>query len=589
MRASFDIVIRNGTVIDGSGSEPFSADIAIKKGKIVAVGSVDGSGITEIDATDRIVTPGFVDIHTHYDGQITWEQTLRPSSYHGVTTVLMGNCGVGFAPCKPEHRQVLVKVMEGVEDIPEVVMAAGIPWSWQSFPEYLDFLDQRHADIDFATQVPHAPVRVQVMGQRGADREPPTEQELAQMTALVAEGIRAGAMGVSTSRSLGHRRTDGELAPTVVSEEAELLALAKGLQEAGAGVFQLITGLQEGSRDPQEEMVTLRKIVEVSGGRPLSFTLLQTFIRPQTMNETLAFLDRAAAEDLPIKGQVFPRPVGLLLGLDCSFHPFRLHPGYKAIETLSLSERVAEMRKPAMRARLLGERPEHSNMIWLYIVSSVAELYELRDPPVYEPLPEDKLGNRAQRMGVSVEELAYDLLLENNGTNTFLFPGANYVGDSLDAVHQMLQHPQTLIGLGDGGAHYGMICDSSYPTTLLAYWTRDRVGPRLPLPWAIRALSYNNALAMGLSDRGLIQCGMRADINVINYDRLQLHAPHMTTDLPMSGSRLTQKATGYDATIVDGTITYRNGIHTGAFPGRLIRNPATAWTRPSRSNLNATR
>lgn len=580
MNASFDIVIRNGMVIDGSGSPPFAADIAIENGKIAAVGKVDGRGTEEIDATGRIVTPGFVDIHTHYDGQITWEHTLRPSSYHGVTTVLMSNCGVGFAPCKPENQQLLVKVMEGVEDIPEVVMVDGIPWNWETFPEYLDALEQRHADIDFAAQVPHAAVRVHVMGQRGAEREPPTGRDLEQMTALVAEGVRAGAMGVSTSRSMAHRRVDGDLAPTVLSEDDELFALARGLREAGAGTFQLITGLQEGSRDPQEEMVALRSIVEASGGRPLSFTLLQTIMRPETLDETLEFLETAAADGLPIKGQVFPRPVGLLLGLDCSFHPFRLHPSYKAIEHLPLAERVAELRKPEMRARLLGEKPEHPNMIWMYLVSAVADLYELQDPPVYEPLPENKLGNRALQMGVPVEELAYDLLLKGDGTNKFILPGANFVDDSLDAVHTMLQHPQTLIGLGDGGAHYGMICDSSYPTSLLEYWTRDRVrGPRLELSQAIRSLSYDNALAMGLSDRGLIQPGMRADINVIDYDRLRVHAPHIVEDLPAGGRRLTQTATGYDATIVNGVVTYRQGVHTGALPGRLIRNPATVAVR----------
>jgi len=573
--ASFDTVIRNGQVFDGSGGESFQADVAITDGKIVEVGKVTGHGAEEIDARGKIVTPGFVDIHTHYDGQITWEHRLSPSSYHGVTTVVMGNCGVGFAPCKSEHRDLLVHVMEGVEDIPEVVMAQGLPWNWESFPQYLDALEDRHSDMDFAAQLAHAPVRVNVMGQRGADREKPTAEEMDKMTDLVAEAIGAGAMGVTTSLSLAHRTTAGELAPTVEAEYPELLALAKGLRKAGAGVFQMIPSATAGG-DPVADMSLMRSLVEASGGRPLSYTLLNSTHMPDAHRQLMVTMEQATADGLPIRGQVFPRPVGVLLGLDLSFHPFRFSPSYTAIEHLPLAERVAAMCDPAMRARLLAEEPQHSNPNFLYFVHQVDNLYALGNPPDYEPEPSQCLGEQAKRLGISSKELVYDLLLENDGANTLFLPAANYLGDSLESVQEMLEHPDTLIGLGDGGAHYGMICDSSFPTSLLAYWTRDRQrGPTLPLTWAVNALSHRNALAIGLEDRGLIAKGMKADLNVIDYNRLQLLPPSVNHDLPAGGRRLSQSAEGYELTMVSGVVTYRNGQPTAALPGRLVRNPAT--------------
>jgi N-acyl-D-amino-acid deacylase len=573
MDAMFDIVIRDGLVLDGSGGEPFKADIAILDGKITAVGAVSGNGAEEISAKGRLVTPGFVDIHTHYDGQITWEHNFQPSSTHGVTTVVMGNCGVGFAPCKPEDRGMLVRVMEGVEDIPEVVMEEGLPWNWESFPEYLDALEARHADIDFAAQIAHAPVRVNVMGKRGADREPPTQDELRQMTAIIAEAIRAGAMGVTTSRSIGHRTAAGDPAPTVTSEEDELAALALGLRQAGSGVFQLISGAHEG-REPVEEIAMLRRLIDISG-RPLSFTLLHTRHVPEAYLTVLEQLTKATEAGVELRAQVFPRPVGILFGLDLSFHPFKFHPSYKAINDLPLAARIEALRDPAMRARLLAEEPEHSNPVFLYFMSQVAELYALGDPPDYEPSPENTLGARASRLGITAQELAYDLLLEQDGNAILLLPAANYVDGSLEPVRTMLEHPGTLVGLGDGGAHYGMISDSSYPTSLIAYWTRDRTrGPKLPLPWAIHALTQATAQAIGLTDRGLLAPGMKADVNIIDYERLRLHAPHAEHNLPAGGRRLVQNADGYETTIVSGVVTYRHGVHTGALPGRLVRNPA---------------
>jgi N-acyl-D-amino-acid deacylase len=573
MSKPFDIVIRGGTIIDGSGGEPFAGDVAIATGKIIAIGDVQGNGIEEIDATGRIVTPGFVDIHTHYDGQITWENTLAPSSLHGVTTVLMGNCGVGFAPCKPEHRELLVEVMEGVEDIPEIVMTEGLPWDWESFPDYLNALEKRHADMDFAAQIPHGAVRVNVMGRRGADREAPTPDDLARMTEIVAEAVRAGAVGVSTSRSMGHRTAAGELAPTITTEEDELMALAQGLREAGSGVFQLISGAQEG-KDPVEEVAMMRRLIEVSG-RPLSFTLLNTNHVPDAAARTMEQLSIANAAGVPIRGQVFPRPVGILFGLELSFHPFRFNPSYKAIEHLALAERVAMMRRPEIRARILAEKAEHTNRLFRYYASQAAELYLLGDVPDYEPESERKIGVRAEHLGISAEELAYDLLLEHDGHTVLFLPAANFVGGSLDPVFAMMEHPNTLIGLGDGGAHYGMISDGSYPTSLIAYWTRDRTrGPRLKLSFVIHALSRRNAVAVGFDDRGLIAPGMKADINIIDYENIRLHSPQVVKDLPAGGRRLIQSADGYDLTIVSGVVTYRKGVHTGALPGRLVRNPA---------------
>lgn len=573
MKYEYDAVIRDGTIFDGSGGAPYGADVAIKGDKIVAVGEVAGQGIQDISATGRLVTPGFVDIHTHYDGQITWENTLAPSSHHGVTTVVMGNCGVGFAPCKPENRHLLISVMEGVEDIPEVVMAEGLPWNWESFPDYMNMLSQRSADVDFAAQIPHGPIRVHVMGQRGADREPPTDADLAEMTRLVTEGIRSGALGVSTSRSIGHRTAAGALAPTVTSEERELAALARGLRDAGSGVFQLISGAHEG-KDPVEEMAMLKRLIDISG-RPLSFTLFHANHVPKAYLTVLEQLTLATAAGVPIRAQVFPRPIGVLFGLELSFHPFKFNPSYKAMDHLPLAERVTAMRNPDMRARLLAEKPEHTNPIYLYFAGQAEALYALGDSPNYEPCPEDAVGARAERMGISARELAYDLLLEQNGHAMLLLPASNYVDGSLEPVRTMLEHPDTLVGLGDGGAHYGMISDASYPTSLLAYWTRDRTrGPKLPLPWVIRALTRLNALAVGLNDRGLIAAGMKADINIIDYERLKLHAPRVVNDLPTSGRRLVQDADGYDVTMASGVVTYRQGVHTGALPGRLVRHPA---------------
>ncbi len=577
MATHFDLVIRRGLIADGSGAPLAEGDVAVTGGRIAAVGRVEGTGREEIDADGRLVTPGFVDIHTHYDGQVTWEQRLAPSSNHGVTTAVMGNCGVGFAPCAPEHRELLIKVLEGVEDIPEIVMAEGLPWTWESYPDYLATLAQRRADLDFASQLPHAAVRVHVMGQRGADREAPTDADLDAMTAIVAEAVRAGALGVTTSRSIGHRTPDGELAPTVGADEAELHALARGLRRAGAGVLQLIGS--QGAHDPIEEVALFRRLTATSGG-PLSFSLMTSAHFPDHARLYLDALDAANRDgEPPIRGQVFPRPVGVILGLDLSFHPFVFTPGYQQIAHLPLAKRVEALRDPDRRARILAEPSEHPNPIFRYFANQDAELYVLAEDPDYEPTADAKVGALAAARGVTPRELIYDLMVDSGGLAVFLLAANNYQGGSLEPVRELLQHPHTIVGLGDGGAHYGTISDGSYPTTLLTHWTRDRTrGPKITLAAAVRMLTRPNAEAVGLRDRGLLRPGLRADLNIIDVDRLRLHRPAAVWDLPAGGRRLVQKTEGYALTMVNGAITYRDGDPTGALPGRLVRNPATRGT-----------
>lgn len=575
MSQAFDLVIRGGTIADGSGAPLFEGDVAVRDGRIAAVGQVTVRGRDEIDATGLLVTPGFVDVHTHYDAQLTWEDTLAPSSNHGVTSVLTGNCGVGFAPCRPEHRDALVKLMEGVEDIPEAVMAEGLKWDWRSFPDFLDMLGGRDTDIDFAVLVPHSAVRVFVMGKRGAEREPPTSDHLVRMRATVAEGVRAGALGVSTSRCLSHRTRAGELAPTVFTEEDELVALAHGLRDAGAGVFQIIPRTAADEADPATEMKLLKRLMAESG-RPLSFSLLHKAERPHQLPILLGEMDRLRLEGWPLRAQVFPRPLGVLFGLDLSFHPFRFRPSYREVEALPLAERARAMRDPGLRARLLGEAPVHSNPFFLRISAMIDTLCQLGDPPNYEPGPEATMKSRAEALGVTPQELAYDLLTAGDGDEILLWPAANFVGHTLDPIRDLLVRDDTIVALGDGGAHYGMICDSSYTTTMLAYWTRDRREGRIDLPRAVRALSRDPAQAIGLADRGRIAPGCKADLNVIDYDRLQLQRPFMRRDLPAGGRRLHQKATGYAATIVSGVPIVREGEPTGARPGRLIRGARAA-------------
>ncbi|MFN8947130.1 MAG: N-acyl-D-amino-acid deacylase family protein, partial [Alphaproteobacteria bacterium] len=546
MNPRHDLVIRNGLVFDGSGNEASTQDIAIDEGRITAMGRVDGSGREEINARDRIVTPGFVDIHTHYDGQATWDNRLTPSAWHGVTTAVMGNCGVGFAPCRKQDHDRLIRLMEGVEDIPNAVLTEGLKWNWQTVPEYLDALEALPHDLDFATQLPHGALRVYVMGERGARREQATPHDIDAMARIATEAMRAGALGFSTSRTLNHRTSDGDLTPTFSAESDELAGIASGLKVAGAGVLQVISDFT----DAAAEMAMLRRMVTTSG-RPLSFSLSQSDRNPDGWRNMLAFLDQCATDGLPVKAQVCGRPVGLLLGLTLTLNPFSAHPAWKEIEHLPFAEKLARLKTPQIRARILGGEPASDNPFVKAVLRNFEKMCPLSDPPDYEPDPGTSLGAEARRQNRRPEEIAYDWLLKDDGRALILFPFLNYADGSLEPARHMMSHPLTVLGLGDGGAHVGMICDGSFPTSMLTHWTRDRTrGPRLKLEQVIKAQCRDTAHAVGLDDRGLLKPGYRADINVIDYERLVLHRPTVAHDLPAGGRRLVQKADGYDATIV---------------------------------------
>jgi len=572
--ADFDLIIRGGTIYDGSGGEPFVADVAVKDGLIAQVGAVTGTATDEINADGRIVTPGFVDVHTHYDGQITWENRLAPSSDHGVTTVVMGNCGVGFAPSRPEHRKLMIKLMEGVEDIPEVVMTEGVPFNWETFPDYLDALEKRESDIDFAAQLPHSPLRVYVMGERGASLEPPTQEDLSEMRRLTKEAIEAGALGVTTSRSYAHQFRDGRPAPSVKTEDQEVLALAAGLRDAGKGVFQMVPSYDVTAT---ERMGLLHDIARTSG-RPVSFTFMQNPKGEGDWQEMLAGLESAKEEGLEVRGQIIPRPTGALLGLELSMHPFSFNPSFKEIADLPLDEKVERMRDPAFRKRLIAEEADDPQAFFIYVISDLDQLFVLGSPPNYNPRSDESIGARARAMGVDPKELIYDGLLQRDGHEVFYRPMGNSEGERFESSgRNLVRNDRTFPALGDGGAHYSMICDAAYTTYFLTYWVRDAKGDKkIDLPYAIRKLTFEPSNAVGLKDRGLVKAGYKADLNVIDLERLHLYAPHVTYDLPTGGRRLSQRADGYDATIVSGVVTYRNGRSTGALPGRLVRGSRDA-------------
>ncbi len=567
MRDPSSLVIRGGTIVDGSGGDPYEADLAVADGRIAAIGRSLPSGGEEIDARGKLVTPGFVDVHTHYDAQVTWSSRLTPSSWNGVTTVLIGNCGVGFAPCEPARRDMLVRLMEGVEDIPEVVLTEGLPWNWRSFPDYLDALDARPYDADVATQVPHAALRVHVMGQRGADREPATEHDRQAMARLAADGIRAGALGFSTSRTLNHRTVDGQPTPTLNAAEAELAEIAGGLREAGAGWLQVVSDFDE----PEAEFAMLRRLVERSG-RPMSITLLQADARPDEWSRLLRRIGEANAAGLRITGQVRSRPTSVLLGFELSQNPFMGRPSYRRIAHLPFAERIATLRQPEFRARLLGEAAEGGRAARR--AARWDRLFPLGDPPDYEPPPEASVAARAARAGASPEEVAYDLLMQRDGRGILYLPVTNYAAGNLDVVREMIADPNTLVGLGDGGAHVGIMCDATATSYTLTHWTRDRKrGALFPIAWAVKRLTSDNAAAIGLHDRGQLRPGSKADVNILDYDRLRLRAPEVVYDLPAGGRRLIQRTDGFVATLVSGVPVYRDGEATGSLPGRLVRGP----------------
>jgi N-acyl-D-aspartate/D-glutamate deacylase len=559
-------------LVDGTGAEPFEADVAVADGRIVSVGQVTSTGRSEIDARGHLVTPGFVDIHTHYDGQVTWENRLVPSSSHGVTTVVMGNCGVGFAPCRPDQHDLLIRLMEGVEDIPHPVLVDGLPWTWESYPDYLDYLSARRYDMDICGYVPHAALRVYVMGQRGADREPATPADLREMARLVREAVQAGAMGFSTSRTFFHRSSDGKSTPSFQAAENELMALALALKEAGKGAMQLITDYD----DPEQTFALLRGLVQRSG-RPVSVSLLEGSYGPMTLRwrDFLDWAAEASAAGLPIKAQVLGRAIGVMLGHELTLNPFYTTESYGRLARLPFEQRIRELRQPETRARILAESVDPDPTIVLgRLVRDFDHMFLLGDPPDYEQPFEQSIAAQARRLGVTPGELVYDLMLERDGRNMLYVTLCNYVYGSLNSSLEMMRHPGAVLGLGDGGAHCGTICDGSYPTFMLTHWVRDRQrGERLSLPLVVKLLSHDTARTVGLLDRGIIAPGYKADLNVIDFDRLRLHAPEVARDLPSGGRRLVQRAEGFAATIVSGAVVYRDGAPTGELPGRLVRGP----------------
>ncbi|MBO0681482.1 amidohydrolase family protein [Mycolicibacterium sp. S2-37] len=569
---TFDLVIRNGTIVDGLGGEPFVGDVAVRDGVIAAVGAVSGSGAREIDATGLHVTPGFVDLHTHYDGQAIWSDRMTPSSAHGVTTAVMGNCGVGFAPCRREDHDVLVDVMAGVEDIPGVVMVDGLPWDWETFPEYLDAVESRRRDIDVAAYLPHSPLRVYTMGQRGADREPARAEDLDRMRALAKEAVEAGALGFASSRFALHKTSSGSPIPTYDADQAEIAAIARGVAEGGGGLIQFVPDIPAGGYE-----TVLRQVFEVAAdvGLPVTFSLLTGNVGdpmwPQAMNLVEKFNSGAEPGNPRITAQMFPRPIGMVIGLELSGNPFVMYPSYQEIAGLPLAERVAEMRKPEVRQRILSDKPSSDGHPLMFMVQAWNWIFPLGDEPQYEPDASTSIAARAAARGVSPAEEAYDRLLDDDGHAMLLVALGNYQDNSLDTVGTLMRRDDVVLGLGDGGAHYGMICDASFPTFLLTHWTRDRATGRLSVADAVRELTSVPARVAGLADRGRIAVGFKADLNVIDHAGLTLHKPVIAHDLPAGGKRLDQTADGYVATVVSGEIIAENGIPTSARPGRLVR------------------
>ena len=564
----YDLIIKNGLIYDGIGSEPFAADIAISDEKIVKIGPLDKEAKNTIDATGKIVTPGFVDIHTHYDGQVTWDPYLRPSTYHGVTTVVMGNCGVGFSPCKPDQRGWLIGLMEGVEDIPGTALHEGIDWEWESFPEYLNALEKKPLAIDVGTQIPHGAVRAYVMGERGINHEEATQEEIDEMKQIVQEAVEAGAYGFSTSRTEKHNDVNGNLTPSITAHKTELVEIAKALGEINKGVLQGISDFYDFDSE-----FDIFKSMSSESGRPISITVEQQDARPDWWLKLLDGIEDAQSQGINMFGQVPPRATGILMGLTATLNPFRFHPSYMEIADLDLEERVKIMKDPVFKEKLLNENPVSINSLVDEIVNAYGKMFKLGEPANYEPDPDDSFESIGKRSTMSSQAIAYEVMLEKEGRALIYHPLFNYLPGDLSLVEKMLKHPFTIAGLGDAGAHCGAISDASFPTTLVQHWSRDRSrGDKIPLKTVIKMQTSETASLLGIDDRGVIKEGYKADINIIDYEGLTLHEPEIINDLPAGGRRLVQKASGYDYTIVSGEVAFIKGEATGALNGRLIRN-----------------
>ena len=565
-----DIVIRGGTIIDGTGKAAVSGDVAISAGRIAAVGGKQGPAKRDIDADGLLVTPGWVDVHTHYDGQAMWDPLLAPSCWHGVTTVMFGNCGVGFAPVKKHHRGALMDLMEGVEEIPNPVLAAGLTWEWESFPEFMDALERRERAIDICAQAAHLPLRVYVMGDRAVRREPATADDIAEMRKLTIEALRAGAFGFTTSRTDSHKTPDGELVPSRDADDLELLGIGSALGVTGTGAF----GMNSDFDDEEFELRWMTKLARETG-RPVWFLLTDRYEDPERWRRLIKATHAARAGGLPLTAQMAGRPIGVMMGVGTALNPFTVRPSYKTLESLPIEEQRRRLRDPEVRRRILAEKPSEAEVAKLAqfrqaVTRKWDRFYVMGNPPDYEPGPEKSIAAIAARTGLPPDEVAYDTIVEDG--QYLYFPVVNYVTGDHGPILEMLNDPACLLGLSDGGAHCTSIVDAGVPTFMLTHWSRDRSrGPKLPVEMLVKRQTSETADFFGLNDRGRLAPGLRADVNLIDYERLQVKKPELVHDMPAAGRRFVQKVEGYEATIVAGAPIFERGEHTGAMPGKLVR------------------